>query len=223
MRIKLMVNALLKYLSGLLFLGLLLFIPAGTLNYLNAWLFIALLFIPMFIVGVVLLFRSPELLEKRLKQKETEKQQKIVILLSLIMFVGGFVLCGFDYRFGWSKLPFLVSMVAAAVMFIGYIMYAEVLRENAYLSRTVEVSEDQKVIDTGLYGVVRHPMYFSTILLFVSMPLVLGSLYGFLLFLLYPFLLVGRIKNEEAVLKEGLPGYDEYMKKVKYRLIPFIW
>ena len=170
-----------------------------------------------------MLLKSPELLSKRLKSKETQGEQKQVILFSLFMFVGGFLIAGFDFRFGWSKLPDWVSIVAAAVFLFSYGLYGEVMRENAYLSRTIEVQKGQKVIDTGLYGIVRHPMYFATVLLFLSMPLILGSVYAFLIFLLYPFLLIKRIKNEEYVLKTELAGYDEYTKKVQYRLIPFIW
>lgn len=223
MRSSLRSRALTKYFSGLACVALLLFLPAGTVRYWNAWLFICVLFIPMLIVGIVLLQKEPELLEKRLSTRETEEEQKQVILGSLLLFVSGFVLAGLNFRFGWSRLPPWVSVAAAAVMLVAYGLYAEVMRENAYLSRTVEVQEGQRVVDTGLYGVVRHPMYFSTVILFWCMPLTLGSLWSFLLFLSYPLLLVRRIRNEEAVLAEGLPGYREYMKKVRYRLIPFIW
>ena len=220
---KLIVQGLMKYLLGLIFVGLLLFIPAGTICYWNGWLFIGLLFIPMFILGVVLLIKSPDLLEKRLNDKEKENDQKVVVALSLLMFLAGFVLSAVDFRFGWSNMPLSVVIVAAVILLVSYGLYAEVMRENQYLSRTVEVFEDQKVVDTGMYGIVRHPMYMTTVLLFLSIPLVLGSWIGFAIFMVYPFLLVKRIKNEEEVLDEGLSGYSEYKKKVKYRMIPFIW
>ena len=220
---KLVLEGLMKYLLGLIFVALLLFLPAGTIRYWNGWLFIGLLFIPMFILGVVLLIKSPELLEKRLNDKEKEDDQKLVVALSLLMFLAGFILSAVDYRFGWSDVPTVVVIAAAVILLVSYGMYAEVMRENQYLSRTVEVFEDQKVVDTGMYGIVRHPMYMTTVLLFLSIPLVLGSWIGFAIFMVYPFLLVKRIKNEEKVLEEGLVGYTEYKKKVKYRMIPFIW
>ena len=220
---KLIVNALVKYCMGLLMVGLLLFLPAGTFAYPNAWLFIALLFIPMLLLGVVLLVKSPELLEKRLNSKEKETEQSVVVMLSLAMFLGGFIVSALDYRFGWSKMPAAVVIVAAVVLLASYGLYAEVMRENAYLSRTVEVQENQKVVDTGLYGIVRHPMYSVTTLLFLAIPLVLGSWIGFIIFLVYPMILVKRIRNEEKVLEEGLPGYKEYKEKVRYRMVPFIW
>lgn len=220
---KLIISALTKYIAGLLMVGLMLFLPAGTLNYFNGWLFIGLLFVPMLLLGVVLLVKSPELLEKRLRSKESESDQKKVIGASLIMFLAGFILSALDYRFGWTHVPFVVVMVAAVILLVSYGLYAEVMRENVYLSRTVEVQEEQKVIDTGLYGVVRHPMYFSTVLLFLAIPVVLGSWIGFLIFCIYPFLLVKRIQNEEMVLEEGLSGYKEYKEKVRYRMIPFVW
>lgn len=204
-------------------IGLILFLPAGTWNYPNGWRFCALLFIPMLILGTVLFFKAPELLKKRLASKETETDQKQVIALSLLMFIGGFVIAGLDFRFGWSNLPGWAVNAASVILLVSYGLYAEVMRENAYLSRTVEVQEGQKVIDTGLYSIVRHPMYMASTVLFLSMPLVLGSLPAFAVFLIYPLLLVKRIKNEEAVLEEGLPGYAEYKKKVKYRMIPFVW
>ena len=222
-KVKLIVQGLMKYLSGLIFVALLLFIPAGTLCYWNGWLFIGLLFIPMFILGVVLLIKSSELLEKRLNNKEKENDQKVVIALSLLMFLAGFILSAMDFRFGWSNVPTVVVIVAAVILLISYGLYAEVMRENQYLSRTVEVFEDQKVVDTGMYGIVRHPMYMTTVILFLSIPLVLGSWVGFAIFMVYPFLLVKRIKNEEKILEEGLSGYSEYKKNVKYRMIPFIW
>ncbi len=220
---KLIVNALVKYCMGLLMVGLLLFLPAGTFAYPNAWLFIALLFVPMLLLGVVLLVKSPELLEKRLNSKEKETEQSVVVILSLAMFLGGFIVSALDFRFGWSKMPAAVVIVAAVVLLASYGLYAEVMRENAYLSRTVEVQENQKVVDTGLYGIVRHPMYSVTTLLFLAIPLVLGSWIGFIIFLVYPMILVKRIRNEEKVLEEGLPGYKEYKEKVRYRMVPFIW
>lgn len=222
-RCKLMINALIKYLMGFLLVAVLLFLPAGTVEYWNAWLFIALLFIPMFFLGAVLLVKSPQLLEKRLHSKEKESEQVIVVILSFVMFLGGFIGSALDFRFGWSKMPSAVVVIASVVLLISYGLYAEVMRENAYLSRTVEIQKEQKVIDTGLYGIVRHPMYFATTLLFLSIPLVLGSWIGFFIFLIYPLLLVKRIKNEEAVLEMGLPGYREYKEKVRYRMLPFIW
>ena len=220
---KLIIEALMKYFIGLIFVALLLFIPAGTIYYWNGWLFIGLLFIPMFILGVVLLIKAPDLLKKRLNDKEKENDQKMVVALSLLMFLAGFILSAVDFRFGWSNMPKVVVIVAAVILLISYGLYAEVMRENQYLSRTVEVFEDQIVVDTGIYGIVRHPMYMTTVLLFLSIPLVLGSWIGFAIFMVYPFLLVKRIKNEEKVLEEGLEGYTEYKKKVRYRMIPFIW
>lgn len=220
---KLIVNALVKYCMGLLMVGLLLFLPAGTFAYPNAWLFIALLFIPMLLLGVVLLVKAPELLEKRLHSKEKESEQSVVVVLSLVMFLGGFIVSALDFRFGWSKMSAAVVIAAAVVLLVSYGLYAEVMRENAYLSRTVEVQENQKVVDTGLYGIVRHPMYSVTTLLFLAIPLVLGSWIGFIIFLVYPMILVKRIRNEEKVLEEGLPGYKEYKEKVRYRMVPFIW
>lgn len=223
MKTKLLVQALSKFIMGLLMVGLLIFLPAGTIHYWNGWLFIGLLFIPMFFLGTVLLIKAPELLAKRLQSKEKEDTQKSVIGLSLLVFVGGFVIAALDYRFGWTTLPTWMVIAAAVILLVSYALYAEVMRENAYLSRTVEIQKDQKVIDTGLYGIVRHPMYFATTLLFLSFPLVLGSGIAFVIFLIYPFLLVKRIKNEEEVLEKGLEGYKEYKGKVKYRMIPFIW
>jgi len=223
MNIKLLIRALTKYFVGLLMVMLLLFVPAGTLEYMNGWLFIGLLFIPMLALGAVLLIKAPTLLEKRLNSKEKESEQKAVIGISLIMFLGGFIVSALDYRFGWSNMPLALVIIASVVLLVAYGLYAEVMRENAYLSRTVEVQENQKVIDTGLYGIVRHPMYSVTTLLFLAIPLVLGSYIGFVIFLIYPVLLVKRIKNEEEVLEKGLRGYSEYKKKVKCRMIPFIW
>ena len=220
---KLFVNGMVKFLSGLIIVALPLFLSAGSFAYWNAWLFIGILFIPMFIAGLILMKKNPYLLEKRLNAKEEQSEQKTVIALSGIMFLLGFVLAGLDYRFQWIKLPEWVAIIGAAVFLIAYGLYAEVLRENTYLSRTIEVQENQKVIDTGLYGIVRHPMYAVTLILFLSMPIVLGSVISFMIFLAYPFIIAGRIKNEEKVLEEGLAGYKEYKQKVKYRLVPFIW
>ena len=216
-------QAVTKYIAGLILVILLIFLPAGTLAYWNGWLFIGLLFIPLLVLGAVLLFKNPELLKKRLNSKEEESDQKKVIGLSGIMFLGGFIVSALDFRFGWSNMPIVVEIIASVVFLISYGLYAEVMRENAYLSRTVEVQENQKVIDTGLYGIVRHPMYFVTTLLFLMIPLILGSYPGFVIFLFYPFLLVKRIKNEEEILEKGLEGYAEYKKKVRYHMIPLIW
>ena len=223
MRKNLAARAVSKYLAGLVMVALLLFVPAGSLAYPNGWLFISLLFIPMLVLGFVLLFKAPELLEKRLNAKEEQGEQRKVVGLSALLFLAGFVTAALDFRFGWSQLPGWLVLAASAVLLLSYGMYAEVMLENAYLSRTVEIQENQKVIDTGLYGIIRHPMYTSTILLFLSIPLVLGSGIAFLLFLVYPVLIAKRIRNEEQVLEEGLAGYREYKQKVKYRLIPFIW
>lgn len=223
MRKGLMVSAISKYIMGLVMVGVLVFLPAGTFAYYNGWLFIGLLFIPMLILGAVLLIKAPDLLAKRLNDKESEGEQKTVVGLSFVMFLAGFILSALDFRFGWSDMPVVVVVIASVVLLASYALYAEVMRENAYLSRTVEVQENQKVVDTGLYGIVRHPMYFSTVLLFLSIPLVLGSWIGFAIFLVYPFLLVKRIRNEEKILEEGLAGYKEYKQKVKYRMLPFIW
>lgn len=220
---KLLISAASKFLAGVLMVGLLLFLPAGTIRYPGGWRFCALLFIPMLILGIALFFKAPDLLRKRLAHKETEQAQKAIIVLSLLMFVGGFVVAGLDFRFGWSVMPGWVTTAASVVLLASYGLYAEVLRENAFLSRTVEIQEGQKVIDTGLYGIVRHPMYMASTMLFLSIPLVLGSWYAFVIFCIYPFLMVGRIKNEESVLEAGLPGYIEYKEKVRYRMIPFIW
>lgn len=220
---KLLLNALCKFTIGLFLVGLLLFLPAGTLAYFGGWLFICLLFVPMLILGAVLFTQAPELLQKRLNHKEKEKTQQGVVALSGLLFVCGFIFAGLDHRFGWSEVPLPTMIVAAIALLAGYAIYAEVMRENAYLSRTVEVQEGQKVIDTGLYGIVRHPMYLATILLFISVPLVLGSWISLLFFVFYPIVMVIRIRNEEQVLSEQLDGYREYMEKVKYRLIPYVW
>lgn len=223
MSIKLFFEAIIKIILGILLVGLLIFLPAGTLNYFNGWLLCGILFIPMFIAGIIMMIKSPELLKRRLSAKEKIGEQKIVILLSLLMFICGFVLAGLDFRFEWIKLPNFVSIIGCILFIIAYLLYAEVLRENVYLSRTIEVSENQKVIDTGLYSIVRHPMYMATVILFLSMPLVLGSIISFIVFLIYPFIIIKRLKNEEEFLEKELKGYKEYKEKVKYRLIPFIW
>lgn len=220
---KLLSQALTKLVIGLLLVALLLFLPAWTLVYPGAWLFLALLFIPMLILGTVLLLKAPTLLKKRLDNKEKEKTQRGVIALSGLLFPTGFILSALDFRFGWSHVPSWLVFAASVLFLAGYAMYAEVMRENAYLSRTVEVQEGQKVISTGLYGVVRHPMYLATLLMFLPMPLILGSFWGLLPFALYPVVIVIRILNEEAVLTKGLDGYADYKKKVKYRLLPLIW
>ena len=220
---KLFIRAITRFSAGLLLVAGLLFIPAGTWNYPQGWLLIGILFVPMFIAGLVMMKKNPELLKKRLNVREEQSEQRSVILFSGIMFLAAFISAGLSFRFGWLMLPFPVSIAAAALFLAAYALYAEVLRENTYLSRTIEVQEDQKVIDTGLYGIVRHPMYMVTVLLFLAMPLVLGSVISFVIMLAYIPLIVKRICNEEQVLEKGLPGYSEYMEKVKYRLIPFIW
>ena len=220
---KLFVQAVTKFLAGLLLIGLLLFLPAGTFAYRQAWLLILILFVPMFIAGLVMIKRSPDLLRKRLNAREEQTEQKTVILLSGLMFLSAFIAAGLNFRFKWIILPGAVSFVSAAVFLLAYVLYAEVMRENAYLSRTVEVQENQKVIDTGLYGIVRHPMYMSTLLLFLSMPLVLGSVISFVIMLAYIPIISMRIRNEEQVLEEGLEGYKEYKQRVRYKVIPLIW
>lgn len=220
---RLLLSALTKYILGFALVGVMLFLPAWTFNYPGAWLFIALLFIPMLIMGTVLLLKAPELLKKRLDNKETERTQRGVIALSGLMFPIGFVVSALDFRFSWSNVPLRLVVTASVLFLLGYALYAEVMRENAYLSRTVEVQEGQKVISTGLYGIVRHPMYLATLLMFLPLPLILGSLWGLIPFALYPVVTVIRILNEEKVLTEGLAGYSEYKERVKYRLIPFVW
>ena len=220
---KLLISALTKYLAGLFLVGLILFLPAGTLNYPGGWLFCGLLFVPMLILGIVLWLKAPALLEKRLRSKEKLSAQKSVIGLSLLMFVGGFTLAGLDFRFGWTSVPGWLVVTAACLLLLSYGLYAEVMRENAWLSRTVEVQEGQQVVDSGLYGIVRHPMYAVTTVLFLSIPLVLGSWIAFAVFLIYPALMVKRIRSEEQLLEAELPGYTDYQKKVKYRMIPFLW
>ena len=220
---KLFVKAITKFLSGLILLGLLLFLPAGTFAFTQGWLLMGILFVPMFIAGLIMMKKSPELLRKRLNVKEEQAEQKTVILLSGLMFLASFIIAGLNFRFGWIRLPLWVSYAAALLFLAGYVLYAEVLRENVWLSRTVEVQENQKVIDTGLYGVVRHPMYMSTLILFLAMPLVLGSVISFVIMLLYIPIIAKRIRNEEQVLENGLEGYAEYRKRVRYKVIPFVW
>ncbi len=223
MTVKLFIQAITKFLLGVVLVGLLIFLPAGTFSFPNGWLFIGILFVPMFCAGIVMMFKNPELLKKRLNAKEKQKEQSLVVKLSGLMFLIGFIVAGLGFRFNWYTLPKSVVVAATIVFLVAYLIYAEVLRENIYLSRTIEIQENQKVIDTGLYGIVRHPMYSATLLLFLSMPIVLGSIYSFLIFIVYPFIIAKRIKNEEQLLEKELDGYSEYKKKVKYRLIPFIW
>ena len=220
---KLFAEAMIKFACGLLLVGLLIFLPAGTLAYTYGWYFIALLFAPMFAVGIFMLFRSPDFLRKRLDAKEKQKAQKGVLAFSGLMFIAGFVVAGLDFRFGWSKMPTWLVIVAGVLFLVAYALYAEVMRENAYLSRTIKVEEGQTVVDTGLYGIVRHPMYAVTILLFLMIPLVLGSWFALIAFAFYPAIIVVRLKNEEDLLTRELPGYEAYKQKVRYRLIPFIW
>lgn len=220
---KLFISAIVKFLAGVVLVGALVLLPAGTFNFIGGWLFMGLLFVPMFIAGIVMMIKNPYLLEKRLDVKEEQAEQSLVVKLSGLMFLAGFVVAGLDFRFGWLPLPKAVMIIASVFFLVAYALYAEVLRENTYLSRTVEVQENQKVIDTGLYGIVRHPMYSATLLLFLSMPLVLGSVYAFIIFLVYPLIIVKRLKAEEEFLEKELKGYKEYKQKVKYRLIPFIW
>lgn len=222
-KMRLIVNALFKLIFGLVIMALLLFLPAGTWHYWHAWLLLALLFVPMVCMGIGMLIFSPELLSKRLNNKEKEQTQKHVVALSGLMFIAGFMLCGFDYRFVWSQVPVWVVVVASLLFLLGYMLYAEVLRENAYLSRTIEVQDDQQLIDKGLYSIVRHPMYTATLLMFLSMPLVLGSWWALLIFSIYPILIIKRIQNEEQVLAKGLKGYVDYQQRVCWRLIPWVW
>ena len=220
---KLLCNALAKFTFGALMVGLLIFLPAGTLHYAKGWLFMALLFIPMLGAGFVMLAKSPELLKKRLDAKEKQAAQKGVLAFSGLMFLGGFLVAGLDFRYGWSHIPTVVTIIASLLFLLAYLLYAEVLRENAYLSRTIRVEEGQTVVDTGLYGIVRHPMYSATLLLFLAMPLILGSWYALVVFAFYPVIIVVRLKDEERLLTQELQGYAEYKQKVKYRLLPFIW
>lgn len=220
---KLLAEALIKFTCGLLLVCLLIFLPAGTWGYTYGWLFVGLLFVPMLIAGFVMLFKSPDFLKKRLDAKEKQATQKGVLAFSGLMFIAGFVVAGLDFRFGWSYVPVWVTIAASVLFLIAYALYAEVMRENAYLSRTIQVEEGQKVVDTGLYGIVRHPMYAVTLLLFLVIPLILGSWYALIAFAFYPVIIVIRLKDEEELLTKELPGYAEYKKKVKYRLIPFVW
>jgi protein-S-isoprenylcysteine O-methyltransferase Ste14 len=220
---KLLINGLIKFTCGLVMVGLLIFLPAGTLHFFNGWLLTGLLFVPMLIAGFVMFFKDPAFLARRLDAKEKQAAQKGVLALSGLMFIGGFVIAGLDFRFGWSRMPDWVVAAASVLFIIAYLLYAEVMRENAYLSRTVKVEEGQRVVDTGLYGIVRHPMYMATVLLFTMIPLVLGSWYSLIVFAFYPGIIIIRLKNEEDLLTRELPGYPEYKQKVKFRLIPFIW
>ena len=220
---KLLINALTKFLCGLIMVGLLMFLPAGTFAYTNGWLLMGLLFVPMLIAGFVMFFKSPDFLAKRLDAKEKQGKQKGVVAFSGLMFIAGFAVAGLDFRFGWSKMAAVVVIVASVLFLVAYALYAQVMRENAYLSRTIKVEEGQKVVDTGLYGVVRHPMYMATILLFLMIPLVLGSWYALIVFAFYPAIIIVRLKDEEDLLTRELPGYAEYKQKVKYRIIPFVW
>ena len=220
---KLLFSALTKFTCGLLLVGLMIFLPAGTLSYTGGWLFVGLLFVPMLIAGFVMLCKSPDLLARRLDAKEKQATQKGVLAFSGLMFIGGFVVAGLDHRFSWSQMPLPVTVAASALFLLAYALYAEVLRENAYLSRTIKVEEGQKVVDTGLYGIVRHPMYMATILLFLMMPIILGSWYALMVFAFYPVIIIVRLKDEEKLLTRELPGYAQYKKKVKYRIIPFVW
>ena len=220
---KLILNALTKFVFGIVLVGAMLFLPAWTWDYVGAWLFIGVLFLPMLVVGIVLFVKSPALLEKRLDGKEKQKTQRGVVALSGLMFPLGFVISALDFRFSWSRVPVWLSVAAAVVFLLGYVMYAEVMRENAYLSRKIEVQEGQSVVSTGLYGVVRHPMYLATLIMFLPIPLILGSLWGLVVFSIYPVLIVIRILDEEKLLTDELDGYAEYKKKVRYRLIPFVW
>ena len=223
MNTKLFIEAISKYLLGLIITILLIFIPAGDLGYLNGWLLIGLLFIPMFIAGIIMMIKNPELLKSRLDVKEKEIEQKTVIKISGLMFITGFIIAGLNYRYNWFKIPKIIVIISSIIFLISYLLYAIVLKENAYLSRTIGVKKEQKLIDTGLYGIVRHPMYFATIFLFLSIPLILGSPISFIIFLIYPFIISKRIKNEEEVLEKELKGYKEYKEKVRYKMIPFIW
>ena len=220
---KLFFEALIKYLLGVVLVGLLIFLPAGTIKFFKGWIFMGILFIPMFIVGVVMMVKNPKLLKERLDSKEKQNKQKLIIKLSGLMFIVGFILAGLDFRFGWLMVPNWVSYVSSFIFLLAYVMYGEVLRENTTLSRTIKVEENQKVVDTGLYGVIRHPQYSASVILFLTMPLVLGSLVSLFVFFFYPVLIVARIINEEKVLEDELDGYKKYKNKVKYRLIPFVW
>lgn len=223
MSLKLFLEAIIKFLFGIVLVGLLIFLPAGTLSYFNGWLFMIVLFIPMLIAGIIMMIKNPKLLANRLDAKEKQKDQNLVIKLSGLMFVAGFIVAGLDYRFKWIVISPIVSYVFSLIFLLGYVLWAIVLKQNTYLSRNIKVEEGQKVVSTGLYKVVRHPMYTATLVVFLSMPLILGSLISFFIFLLYPILIIIRIIGEEKLLEKELEGYIEYKKKVKYRLIPFIW
>ncbi|MDO4547925.1 MAG: isoprenylcysteine carboxylmethyltransferase family protein [Clostridia bacterium] len=223
MKKNLLFNAIAKFAAGFFLISALLFIPAGTLSYQNAWLLMGLLFIPMLAVGAILYVKAPGLLEKRLNNAENEKEQRAVIALSALMFVIGFIIAGLDFRFSLSRVPDWLVFAASLALLAGYGLFCQVMRQNAFLSRTVEIQENQTVVDTGLYAVVRHPMYMATIIIYWAMPFILGSLYAFIVFLPYPLILAKRVKNEEEVLERGLAGYGEYKNRVKYRIIPFIW
>lgn len=220
---KLFFETIGKFIFGIIIVGLLIFLPAGSLNYWNGWLFAGILFIPMFIVGIAMMFKSPDLLRSRLNAREKESEQKEVVLYSGLMFLVGFIVAGLNYRYDWIDIPNVIVIIGSCLFILSYLLYAEVLRENVFLSRTIEVQKEQKVISTGLYGIVRHPMYAITIILFLSIPLILGSLISFVIFLVYPFIIIKRINNEEKVLEKELKGYKDYKNKVKYKLIPFIW
>ena len=223
MTTRLFIQAIIKFLLGVVLVGILIFLPAGTLSYFNGWLLMGILFVPMFIAGIVMMFKSPDLLKSRLNAKEEQKDQDLVVKLSGLMFLAGFIVAGLGVRYNLYMLPKSVAIGGAIVFLVAYVLYAEVLRENTYLSRTIQVQDNQKVIDTGLYGIVRHPMYSVTLLLFLSIPIVLGSVYSLLIFLVYPLIIAKRIKGEEEFLEKELLGYKEYKQKVKYRMIPFIW
>ena len=220
---KLFLEAMTKIIMGIIIIGLLIFIPAGSIEFFNGWLFIILLFVPMFVAGIFMMINNPELLKRRLNAKEKENTQKEVVALSGIMFIVGFIIAGLNYRYNWMELSNSIVIIGSILFLLSYFLYAIVLIQNEYLLRTIEVEKDQKLVDAGLYGIIRHPMYLATISLFLSMPLILGSFYSFIIFLAYPFIIVKRIKNEEKVLEKDLKGYKEYEKKVKYKLIPYIW
>ena len=223
MTLKLFIGAIIKFLLGVILVGALIFVPAGTIFFLGGWLLMGILFVPMFIAGIVMMIKNPALLKSRLDAKEKQREQGVVVKLSGLMFFIGFILAGLGVRFNWYVLPTSVTIIGAVLFLAAYVLYAEVLRENTYLSRTIEVQDGQKVVDTGLYGLVRHPMYSATLILFLSMPIILGSVFAFCVFLAYPFIIAKRIKHEETFLEENLEGYREYKQKVKYRLIPFVW
>ncbi len=223
MTIKLFFSAITKFLLGVILVGLLLFVPAGSINYFNGWLFMGLLFIPMFIAGIIMMIYNPGLLKSRLDAKEKESEQKEVLVLSGLMFLTGFIIAGLNYRFNFIHIPNTIIVISSVIFILSYILYGEVLRENTFLSRTIGVQKNQKLVDTGLYGIVRHPMYLATIFLFLSIPLILDSFISFIIFLIYPFIISKRIKNEEEVMERELNGYKEYKDKVKYKMIPFIW